>query len=181
MASVRRHGKKVSRKTWHASGYRRNPVRHRRRRSNPFGLGGIGGEILSLGKQTVAVMAGRYLGRTISGMIPTPASSSPTTQAALEAGKGVLVAILLKKFGRKIVSAELADALAVGALLNPLGAAITTLSPSAGSFLSGGPMGFATFPGGMASYARPGVGSYGGTDSDDSTYVGSYSQNAYEQ
>lgn len=171
MASVTRGGVHVGRKSWRASGYRRNP---RRRRRNPLSMGGIGGEIMSLGKQTVAVMAGRYLGRTVTAMIPF-ASTSPYVTAA----KGVAVALLIKRFGRKVVSGDLADALAIGALLGPMNDLIVSVAPQAAGFLSGGPIGFATFPSGVSSYAR--MGSYSGTDSDDSTYVGSYSNDAYNQ
>jgi hypothetical protein len=138
MASVRRRGKAVSQKRWRASGYRRNPHRRRTRhrivrRQNPMGLRGIGGDVFTLAKDAVAVMAGQALGRTVTNLIPFGGNTP-----VINAGKGLLVAIAIKKFGRKAVSGDLADMLAIGALIGPLKDLIVSVVPQAGSFLSGG-------------------------------------------
>lgn len=130
---------------------------------------------MELGKQTVAVLAGRALGRTVSGMIPFGGTSP-----LMSAGKGVAVALVIKMFARKVVSADLADALAVGALMGPVTDLVSTYTPTLSPFLSGGPIGMPTFPA-MGTYA-PRVGSYpklagaSADQSDDGIYVGSYAQ-----
>lgn len=173
---VRRGGAKVGRTSWRASGYRRNPVRRRgRRRRNPLSMGGIGGEIMSLGKQTIAVMAGRYLGRTISGFIPFGGTS-----VFVNAAKGVAVAILIKKFGRRIVSADMADALAIGALLGPVNDLIVSVAPQAAGFLSGG-YAMPSFPGGaIGTYPRLSSYSDGQSTAFDDSNFSSYASQDYQ-
>lgn len=181
MKSVRRKGgASVSRSAWKASGWRRNPRRRvrRRYRRNPS-VAGIGRQVIEMGKQTVAVLAGRTLGRTLSGMIPFGGTSP-----LVSAGKGVAVAIGIKMLARRVVSADLADALAVGALIGPVTDLVNSYTPSLAPYLSGGPIRMPTFPA-MGTYA-PRVGSYprlaGNPDaSDDGIYVGSYSQDPYQQ
>lgn len=179
MRSVRRKGGgAVTRQAWKASGFRRNPrrrrVARRRYRRNPS-IQGIGNQVLALGKQTVAVMAGRTLGRTISGMIPF-GSANPL----LNAGKGVAVAIGVKMLGRRFLSADLADALAVGAMIGPVTDLVSTYLPGATPFLSGGPIGMPTFPGAMASYPRLASYPQAGDDAGDAEGMGSYAE-VYQQ
>jgi hypothetical protein len=98
-----------------------------------MGLGGIGGQVFTLAKDAVAVMAGQALGRTVTNLIPFGGNTP-----VINAGKGLLVAIGIKKFGSKVVSKDLADMLAIGALLGPLKDLIVSVAPQAGAFLSGG-------------------------------------------
>lgn len=175
MASVRRvGGKSISQRAFHRTGLRRNPKRRGRRR-NPGMGGGIIGQSLQLVKSTVAVMAGQTLGRTVMNAIPL-SSPDPKTNALYSVGKGLLVAIALKKFGTKVVSADLANLLAIGALQNPLRDAITAFVPQAASVLSGG-YAFPSFPS-MASYAR--MGSYADDGNGDEAGMGSYAE-VYQQ
>lgn len=126
--------------------------------------------MLQLGKQTVAVMAGRTLGRTISGMIPF-GSGNPLVSA----GKGVAVALGIKMLGRRVLSADLADALAVGALIGPVTDLVSAYVPGVSPFLSGGPMALPSFPG-MASYPTR-IASYPQpSDEGDAEGMGSYAE-----
>lgn len=179
---VRRGGGSTSRAAWRSSGFRRNPKRrvHRRRRRNPFGGGkGIVGTSVELIKQTVAVMAGQTLGRTVTQAIPL-SSADPRINAVMTVGKGLAVAIAIKKFGGKMLSADLVNALAIGALQNPLRDAITAIVPATAPYLSGG-FAFPSFPGAKmgtyAAYAADGsvdIGNTGGADIGGG--LGAYSQ-----
>lgn len=130
---------------------------------------------MELGKQTFAVLAGRTLGRTITGMIPFGGVSP-----LVSAGKGVAVAIGIKMLARRVISADLADALAVGALIGPVTDLVSTYTPSLAPYLSGAPMGMPTFPA-MGTYAPrmaayPRLAGNPADASDDGIYVGTYAQ-----
>lgn len=184
MASVRRGGAPVSRASWRASGYSRNPKKRRYRR-NPGGrglVGGLAGTAIGLGKMAVATMAGQALGRIATNAIPI-GGTSPVAGLA----KGLVVAIGIKKLGSRVVSADLAECLAVGALMGPLRDAVVSYVPQAGQFLgayAGGVMALPSFPGSLGAY-----GSYASVDMPDSRQddpgseegMGAYAEQAWQQ
>lgn len=176
--SVRRGGKAVSRETWRASGFRRNPRRRRRARSyrrnprrlrrsyrrNPFFGGGLVGDLATLGGQTVAALAGAALGRRIAALIPV--ADDPGKAPIISWAKAALIALGLKMVNRKFLRlpSQYVDAAALGVLLGPTKDVIVGFVPEAGNYL-GDVMTLQPFSGmvgrrALASYSMNGMGAY---------------------
>lgn len=156
MKSVRRvGGGSVSRKSWRAAGYRRNPRRRRRSYHRNPGFVGVG---MDLVKSSGAALVGAAVGRTVSNFIPV--SGGPVVNFA----KSTAVAIAIRVFGGKFVGQEVARFAAVGAMLGPLKDLIVSFAPQAAPFLSGdGVMYLPSIPAGMpqfSAYAEGSEGSY---------------------
>lgn len=135
--------------------YVTNPRGKRRRRRsyrrNPFGVrGGIVGDVIGLATDTGAVLVGRGAGRFIGNMIPV--GGSPIIDFA----KNTLVAIGIKRFGKRFVGDRVAGLAAIGAMLNPVSDLVNAYFPAAGALLSGHVMAMPSFPGAAPLHAYSG-------------------------
>jgi hypothetical protein len=124
MRSIKRYGKPVSRASWRASGYRRNPIRRRRSyRRNPIGGGrlrastsGIMAVVTTAAKGAVGatltdVVMGQLLARNILPAQLIAGNMYPVTKSALAIGLGLLAQALpiraLRDFGVHIAQGSL--------------------------------------------------------------------------
>ena len=109
--------------------YQTNPRRRRgvkrRYRRNP----GMVQNVISIAKDSAAVLVGGAAGRTIGGFLP--AFGNPIAEAA----KGVLVAIGVRMIGSRFLGGDFGRLAAAGAMQVPLKNLITGFVPGAAAFL----------------------------------------------
>lgn len=129
-------------------------------------------QAIETAKGATAVLAGQAAGRMIVGFIPV------TGGPIVEAAKGVGAAVLLKMIGRQFLPADLANYLAIGALVNPMKDLIVSVVPQAGGFLgaySSGPMYLPP----MGAANRIGVYASDGQEGFEDENLSSYSGDVY--